>query len=158
MEDKARKINQWVKEHLTSNWESASYMIMDFIGKNSLDWDIKNDRSKAISYLSGFFPQEIKDPGQLNENWIKHNSGNDFNIDVEDVVLIEHSNGEQKDLDSNNSIDTLNRKLTVEMIEFLKQLDDLSYKSSILANLSEMGNIKLLRKTKIRLWLNKKGF
>jgi hypothetical protein len=146
-EEIKREIERWVKNHypakIANDVKSAIFQI---IREKKLEWNNPAHLEIIVNELNPWFGQSEVEKESLNSKEIHFND-----------QFIGHQGGANLITDSFtiNNLDSRiqNSFFPMEVKEILMEQNNKAYKSIILANLDELGRIKLIRKAKILYFL-----
>ena len=170
-------IDHWATKRDRKNAEALKILALAFIKDNNIDWNTPSGKANVVSYINDFYYGETIQNNTFNEDWIRHQTDqnpfelsldkvfpSDSNDEIESDDTLPKDNkimplaGNTKEHDSENTnfiyrIETSHYPFEIK--EILKELDDKAYKSPILSNLDIHGRLKLIRKAKILIYLQK---
>jgi hypothetical protein len=167
----------WARKRDRKSADALTFLAISYIKDNMIDWNTESGKNKVVSFVEDIYYGKTRKDVSFKEDWIGHQTNkNPFEISLEDIFPVEANDDIDNDdrilptdyslqdtpkkheEDSENNhhrpeIDTL--PIPFEVKEILKDLDDKAYKSPILSNLDNIGRLKLIRKAKILIYLQK---
>jgi hypothetical protein len=143
-------VNDWAEKRDRDNAETLKILAFAFIKENSIDWNSPSGRGKVISHINSVYYGEDRSNETYNPEWQKHQPDNS----PFDLTESEIDNNTPYFDSPLQRVESFNAQFEVK--EILREHYDKVYKSAILSNLNDHGRIKLIRKAKILMSLQKK--
>jgi len=170
-------VEDWAKKRDRKNTETLKVLALAYLKENNIDWNTTSGKANVVSYIDEFYYGETRKDTSFNEDWMGHKTEqNPFELSLDEIFPSDSNNEVESDdalpKDNQNMLlagiikqpDTENvgfihrinlLPYSFEIKEILKELDDKAYKSPILSNLDTHGRLKLIRKAKILIYLQK---
>jgi hypothetical protein len=173
-----KSLSDWIRKKFSDDHDTMLLLAEDFIERNDINWSSPEERKSLEEYLSEFnYKPEGKTEGFL-DGFRKHSSvyqpfelnNKDFDSGIsseapmksqsQSVMREDEHTDTLMDFDSDSKeFDGRIERLPfpAEVKELLKELEDKSYKSPILANFDTLGRLKLTRKAKVLAFLHRQN-
>lgn len=157
--------SEWIRKRYPEDIDTMLILGKDFIEKNNINWESQDDRKKLANHLNEFcFSLRVKDE-DFRDNWKTHSTVyQPFDLEPDEFISEILPEGSETTFPGNSSREDENIDKRIhqlpfpaEVKELLKELEDKSYKSPLLANSDKLGRLKLTRKAKVYSFLHRQG-
>jgi hypothetical protein len=173
LESVLNSIAEWAKKRDRDKSDTLILLAIDYIKKNGTNWNSITGKSAVVSHVEELYYGISRNTVSFKDDFKGHQPDeNPFEINIENIRIDNEARIGHQDLntdegstifDDQNSGNTNQRPdadslpFPNEVKELLKEFEDKSYKSLLLTNLNLHARLKLIRKAKILIYLQKQA-